>query len=80
MECYELHCTVTLVIITDGWKILLLVMFKQKTLLEDIKFPAGIHICMQESGWMDKCSDVRLDFHGIGKETESSAEPFQIIL
>lgn len=49
----KLHCGIIPVIIADGWNLLLLIMFKFRTVPECIKLPAGICICVQEDDWMD---------------------------
>jgi hypothetical protein len=49
----KLHCIIMLVIIANGWNLLLLIMFKWRTLPECIRLPAGIFMCVQEEDWMD---------------------------
>jgi len=47
------RCTVMLAVTADGGKLPPYVIFKRKTLPKE-KFPPGIHVRVQEKGWMDQ--------------------------
>jgi hypothetical protein len=47
------RCTVMLAVTADGGKLPPHVIFKRKTLPKE-KFPPGIHVRVQEKGWMDQ--------------------------
>lgn len=48
------RCTVMLAVTADGAKLPPYVIFKRKTIPKGVQFPKGLHVAVQENGWMEK--------------------------